>query len=245
MAKIIVVTSGKGGVGKSSCCALLGQALATRGKRTLLLEMDSGLRGLDIMLGNEDKTIYDLADVLEGRCEPIKALAPWPGDANLSLIPAPFDPDFVPNPEDLVRLTKGFSLYFDFVLVDTPAGLGRIFTVCSQVADQALMVVTPDPICVRDGARVADLLYEKGVPSVRLIINRVGVKVYKNQRLLPDLDQVIDDTGVQLIGVVPLSQEVHRATATGGQLARGTLPQRAYDNIAARLCGQYVELAIE
>lgn len=245
MAQIVVVTSGKGGVGKSTVCAQVGQALAGRGKRVLLLEMDSGLRGLDIMLGVENQTVYDLADVLEGRCEPIKAILTSAQGKNLALIPAPYDPTFRPDGGDLVRLTRGLSHYFDFVLVDTPAGLGNSFAVCSRVADRALLVVTPDPVCVRDGGRVADLLFAKGVPQVGLLINKVDPKQNQHSRLIPDLDQVIDSTGVQLLGVIPMEEQIHRAGATGGGVAPHLLAARAFGNIAARLCGEYVELAVE
>lgn len=245
MAQIVVVTSGKGGVGKSSVCVMTGLALARMGKRVLLLEMDSGLRGLDIMLGVEDQTVFDLADVLEGRCEPIKAMTRPQLVQKLALIPAPYDPVFTPDKKDLIRLTKGLSHYFDFVLVDTPAGLGANFEVCVQVADRALLVVTPDPICVRDAGRVADLLYERGLENVGLLINKVGLNQTRSRRILPDLDVVIDSTGVQLLGVIPYEEKVHRGLATGSDLGQGMLAGRAFQNIAARLCGQYVDLAVE
>jgi len=245
MAQIIVVTSGKGGVGKSSTCAMVGAALGRAGKRVLLLEMDSGLRGLDIMLGVEDQTVFDLSDVLMGRCEPIKAIAHSTGCDNLHLISAPYDPSFVPDREDLVRLTRGLSHYYDFLLVDTPAGLGANFDVCARVADRGLLVVTPDPICVRDGARVADLLWERGVTDLRLVINKVGRKPPRGGRIIPDLDDVIDTTRVQLIGVVPYEEQVIRVTSTGSSLSAGLLAGQAYDNIAARLCGNQVGLAME
>lgn len=245
MAQIIVVTSGKGGVGKSSTCAMVGAALGRAGQRVLLLEMDSGLRGLDIMLGVEDQTVFDLSNVLLGHCEPIKAIAHSTSSENLHLISAPYDPAFVPDKEDLMRLTRGISHYYDFVLVDTPAGLGRNFDVCVKVADRALLVVTPDPICVRDGARVADILAERGLTDIRLIINKVGRKPPKGGRILPDLDVVIDTTRVQLIGVIPYEEQVTRAASMGSTLSKALLAAKAYENIAARLCGTQVELAME
>ena len=115
---------------------------------------------------------------------------------------------------------------------------------CTQVADRGLLVVTPDPICVRDGARVADLLYERGLTDLRLIINKVGSKPPKGGRIIPDLDDVIDATRVQLIGVVPYEEQVVSATSLGKNLSSGLLAGQAFRNIAARLCGKQVQLAM-
>lgn len=125
------MTSGKGGVGKSTVSVLLGAALAQAGKRVLLLEMDSGLRGMDIMLGVQDETVYDLSDVLTRRCEPIKAMAACPYMQGLYLLPAPYDHCFIPDQGDLIRLTRGCH-HFDYLLVDTPAGLGRNFQAAAR-----------------------------------------------------------------------------------------------------------------
>lgn len=243
LAQTILVTSGKGGVGKSTVSVLLGAALAEAGKRVLLLEMDSGLRGMDIMLGVQDETVYDLSDVLTRRCEPIKAMVACPYQEGLYLLPAPYDHCFVPDQSDLIRLTRGLAQHFDYMLVDTPAGLGRNFQAAVAVADRALLVVTPDPICVRDGRKVADTLDALGVGDIRLIINKVTPQLAK-MKMLPDLDAVIDGVGVQLIGVIPQENQVMEITAKGRRLPNSTVCHRVFANLAGRLEGMYIPLAI-
>ena len=243
MAQTILVTSGKGGVGKSTTSVLLGAALARRGNKVLLLEMDSGLRGMDIMLGVQDETVYDLSDVLTQQCEPIKAMAACPYQPGLFLLPAPYDHCFVPDQADLIRLTKGLAHHFDYLLVDTPAGLGRNFQAAAAVADRALLVVTPDPICVRDGRKVADTLDLLGVKDIRLLINKVTPQLAR-MKILPDLDAVIDGVGVQLIGVVPQENQVMESGAKGLPLPKSAMCRQVFANIAARVEGEYLPLAV-
>ena len=243
LAQTILVTSGKGGVGKSTVSVLLGAALAHGGKRVLLLEMDSGLRGMDIMLGVQDETVFDLSDVLTRRCEPIKAMAVCPYQPGLYLLPAPYDHCFIPDQGDLIRLTRGLAHHFDYLLVDTPAGLGRNFQAAAAVADRALLVATPDPICVRDGRKVADTLEALGVGNIRLVINKVTPQLAR-MKMLPDLDAVIDGVGVQLIGVVPQENQVMEAAAKGRPLPNSAVCRRVFANLAGRIEGKYIPLAI-
>lgn len=241
MAEIMLVASGKGGVGKSVTCAMLGAELARRGKKVLVLEMDSGLRGMDIIFGVEDAVVFDLADILMSRCPPIKAIMKCPYQNGLELIVAPFDHNFVPNKEDLTVLCKGLSKYYDYLILDTPAGLGKNFDVALTVADKALLVVTPDLISVRDGKKISDVIIASGVHDIKLIINKVDTKAVKTKGIR-DLDDVIDKTGVQLIAVVPFEEKIIEYTSKGEALPIANSAYRAYRNLAARIEGIYTEL---
>lgn len=243
MAEIILVTSGKGGVGKSTVSLLTGAALAKRGKKVLLIEMDAGLGGLDIMFGVEDKSVFDLADVLEGRCEPIKAILECPYQRGLSLLGAPRDPSCELKKKPLTILCKGLTHYYDNILIDAPAGLSCGFTVGADICSRGLVVVTPDPVAVRDGRAMSDLLDRENLVSQRLIINRVGAKFLK-QKLFSDLDEVIDLVGVQLLGVIPEDPELAVRTAKGQPIEEESRSQRIFNAIAGRLMGEDVPLIV-
>ena len=173
-AQCIMVCSGKGGTGKSTVSVLLGACLARLGRKTLLVELDSGLRSVDIIAGVYGRTVYDIEDVLCGRCEGAKAVVPSPLYPGLSVISAPYEGGAV-EAAPLGRLLTAMRPYFDFILLDTAAGMGAPFTAASTVADKALLVLTPDPVALRDGKIVADRLLAGGRPqsAVRLVMNRV------------------------------------------------------------------------
>lgn len=244
MSKITVVASGKGGVGKSTVSVHLGDALTRLGKKVLLLETDSGLRGMDIMLGAGPGAVFDLGDVLSGRCEPIKAIIPADFSENLHLIPAPFDHDFKPDPGDLARLVRGLSHHYDHVIIDTPAGLGKNVDTCLSVATFGLIVVTPDFVCARDAARLASLFRANGKTELGLIINKTDIK-NPHSGGQSDPDEIIDTVGVRLMGVVPDEVGVNICARRGMRLPSSLLAARAFDNIAKRVSGIYTELAVE
>jgi len=156
-----MVCSGKGGTGKSTVSVLLGACLARLGRKTLLVELDSGLRSVDIIAGVYGRTVYDIEDVLCGRCEGAKAVVPSPLYPGLSVISAPYEGGAV-EAAPLGRLLTAMRPYFDFILLDTAAGMGAPFTAASTVADKALLVLTPDPVALRDGKIVADRLRAGG-----------------------------------------------------------------------------------
>ena len=230
MSHIKLVTSGKGGAGKSTVSVYTAAALASPqyGKRVLLLEMDAGLRGLDIMLGASDRTVFDMGDVLESR--------------SLHFMPAPTDRGFCPKADDLRRLCKGLSEYYDYLIIDTPAGLGVGFDVSLSVADSAFLVATPDPISMRDAASVAGLLFEGGIDDTKLIINRIPQR--PAQMPVENLDAVIDAVGVQLIGALPEEREVARCAALGRPLPSESPAAKEFLNIAGRMQGLYIPLDI-
>ncbi|MCI8622239.1 MAG: septum site-determining protein MinD [Provencibacterium sp.] len=242
MSHIKLVTSGKGGAGKSTVCVYAAAGLVRRGRRVLLLEMDAGLRGLDIPLGVSDRTVFDMADVLEGRCEPVKAIVECAWIPELHLMPAPLDRGFCPRTQDLARLCRGLSEYYDYLLIDTPAGLGVGFDVSLSVAHSALLVVTPDPVTVRDASSVAALLFERELSDTKLVINRLPPR--PKQMLVPDLDYCIDAVGAQLIGVIPEERELAVSAAKGRELPEASPARAAFRRIAGRIEGEYSPLPV-
>ena len=161
-----MICSGKGGTGKSTVSVLLGAGLARLGRKVLLVELDSGLRSVDIIAGVYGRTVYDIEDVLCGRCEPAKAIVPSPLYAGLSVISAPYEGGEVAA-VPLGRLLQAVRPYFDLILLDTAAGMGAPFTAAATVADRALLVLTPDPVALRDGKIVADRLLAGGASPKR------------------------------------------------------------------------------
>lgn len=239
MPETIIITSGKGGVGKSTVCTMLGCALAAQGHRVLMLETDCGLRSLDIMNGVDQQTVYDLADILLGTCEPIKAILKSNLADGLFLIPASNKISYIPEQNGLEILLSGLEEYYEYILVDTPAGLGPILDAVMSVAERALVVATPDAISARDAARAASLLRDAGLSS-RLLINQVPKKFVPTPTI-PDLDAVIDLTGLQLIGVIPEDFSLRNCLFTGTPCPPGLLPQ-IFDAIAWRLKGKEIPL---
>lgn len=240
MGRITVVTSGKGGAGKSTVSAGLGHALAAAGASVLLIDGDAGLRGLDLMLGVGQDIVFDLSDIFAGNCEPIRAVYPSGFTPKLSLLPAPVRLEDLCSPNDLRRLCRGFSRHYDFVFIDCPAGTGRGFEAAVTAAESALVVTTPDMICARDAGVVGDLLAERDM-AARLIINRLRVTPVL-QGKMPDLDQIIDTAALQLIGVIPEDEQLAIAGANGQPLPERGVAISCFRNIARRFCGDDVPL---
>lgn len=242
MAKVLAVTSGKGGVGKSTLCVGMSMCFAAQGQQVLLLELDAGLRGVDLMLGISDRIVYDLGDLLEGRCNINRALIPSPFFENLSVIAA--STSSVPMlPEDLLLLIRGLSPYFDKVILDMPAGLGLSIALIPELADLALIVATPDAVSIRDGRQVVENLRRRQFNRHRLIINRVSHRMLKKQ-VIADLDEVIDGVGSQLIGAVPEDEMLALCTLKGERLPEDVPIMRIFSAIARRIDGQYLPLLL-
>ncbi len=241
-AKVIAVTSGKGGVGKSTLTVSLGIAAALNGKRVLLIELDAGLRGMDIMLGLSG-IVYDLGDLLEGRCNINSAIIPSPNVPQLYAIVAPVSMAGPIAIQDLRLLVGGLRGYFDMIFLDMPAGLGLGVRATCVLADLALIISTPDPVCIRDGSQVVRELVSRGFSSHRLLINRVDRRRFHRQ-VINDLDEVIDGVGSQLIGVVPEDPEVTVFSSSGKMPDKKGELQRICRAVCKRIDGEYQPLII-
>lgn len=241
-AKIMMIASGKGGTGKSTLSVLIGAALAATGRRVLLIELDSGLRSVDIIAGVCGKTVYDIEDILSGRCEADKAVVESPVYPRLSVVSAPYAGGEIR--EHALRVLVGkLAEVFDIILLDTAAGMGAPFCAAKAVAHTGLIVITPDLVTMRDGRLVADEMLAADVGEVRLIINKVQVG-RGTANPIKNLDECIDTVGAQLLGVVPDSRRIAMAAACGEALAPGTTEKKVLDFIAARLLGEDAPLIV-
>lgn len=240
MGQITVVTSGKGGVGKSTLSVGIGSALARQNQRVLLVDGDAGLRSLDLLTGIGDRTVFHLGDVFEGRCEPIKAIYESVFCPSLFVIPASVSLEQLCTPQDMLRLCRGFSRYFDQVLIDCPAGIGPGFQAAIAGAERALVISTPDGVCARDAAIVGQLLRQNRIPPY-LIINRLRPSLICGGRG-PDVDEIIDTAGIRLLGLVPEDDDLSVCCSNGQSLPIDCTAIGCFDRIAARLLGEDVPL---
>jgi len=237
---VAVVTSGKGGVGKSTVCLGLSCALAKRGQRVLVIDTDAGLRSLDLMFSLSE-TVYDLADIFAGRCTPQDAIVASPVCENVFVIAAPPSLEALPSPDDMAYLCRGLAEHFDTVLIDCPAGIGRGFYSAVKGADRAVIVATPDAVCARD-AYIASQKLDTLDVSYKMIINRLRPRAVMKGKM-PDIDEIMDLAQVPLLGVIPEDEAVTLATANGKAFDKKSYAAVCFDNIAARFCGEAAPLA--
>lgn len=240
MDAVTVITSGKGGVGKSTVTAGLGAALCSRGRRVLLVDGDAGLGSLDIMLGVTERRVFDISDVVSGAADPDKAVYPCAMEG-LYLLPAPATEEDVVSPDVMRQLVAALSRYYDHVLIDSPAGLGQSFLSAAAAARRALVVATPDPVSLHGAAQVRLRLREIGVTQQRLVVNRFGSADFRAQGFYSDMDAVIDAAGVRLIAVIPEDRTLC-AAAYSGLPSRNSPGAMALGRLAARLEGEQVPL---
>jgi len=238
---IAVVTSGKGGVGKSTVCVGLSCALAERGQRVLVIDTDAGLRSLDLMLDVADVAVHDLSDIFSRECDPQSAICASPLHENVFVIPAPSRLEGLGTPAEMQYLCRGLAEHYDTVLIDCPAGIGRGFRTAIAAADRAILVSTPDMVCARD-VNVASNLLDAQEISYKMIINRLRPRaVMKGQ--MPDIDDIMDMAQVPLLGVIPEDDAVTLATANSQAIPPKSYAAACFKNIAARFCGESVKLA--
>jgi septum site-determining protein MinD len=245
MGRVITITSGKGGVGKTTSTANLGTALAMRGTRVAVVDADIGLRNLDVVMGLENRIVYDLVDVVEGRVRLRQALIKDKRLPELCLLPAAQtrDKDSV-SPEDMVELTRQLRAEFDYVLIDSPAGIEGGFRNAIAGADEVLIVTTPEVSAVRDADRIVGLVEaaEKGLP--RLIINRIKPRLVNRGEML-SVEDVMEILAIDLVGIVPDDETIVTSTNRGEAAVfdQGSQAGQAFLRIARRICGEDVPLA--
>ena len=239
MSTAIVVTSGKGGTGKTSVTGGLASCLAALGHKVLCIDMDIGLRNLDLSLGMSDRALMDFTDVVEGRCSLSRAVVEHPVVKNLFLLTAPLTPRPI-GESAMQALIREAKESFDFILMDSPAGLGSGFRLAVCAADRALVVSTTDPSALRDAQRTVSELRSKLPGRIHLVVNRVQPRLLK--KLQTTIDDAMDTAGLPLIGVVPEDQAVPLAAGKGQPLILFSKKGAAiaYLNITKRLLGQYV-----
>ncbi len=240
-AEIIVVTSGKGGVGKTTTTASLGAALALKGKKTLVVDADIGLRNLDVILGLENRIVFNLVDVAKGVCKPSQAIIRSKKSQNLYLLPASQTDDKDVVNEDEVRMALDkFRKDFHYILVDSPAGIEQGFKNACAGADRALIVTTPEVSAIRDADRVVGLLTAQEIDP-ELLINRIDFNMVRRGDML-SIEDVQDILGIDLIGVIERDESIIVAANTGEPVVYNTKSRAgdAFSKIARRICGEEV-----
>ncbi|KOA20175.1 septum site-determining protein MinD [Clostridium homopropionicum DSM 5847] len=242
MSEAIVITSGKGGVGKTTTTANIGTALASLGKKVVVVDGDTGLRNLDVLMGLENRIVFTLLDVIEERCRVKQALIKDKRFPNLYLLPTAQtrDKDEV-SPEQMLNLVNELKEEFDYILIDCPAGIEQGFENAIIGADRALIVVNPEVTSVRDADRVIGKLDAKGLDNHQLIINRLNQDMVKRGDML-DINDILDSLAVKLIGIVPADEEITVATNKGEPvvLNNKAISGQAFNNIAKRILGEEV-----
>lgn len=240
--RAIVVTSGKGGVGKTTSTANIGTGLALLGHKVALVDADIGLRNLDVVMGLENRIVYDLVEVIEGVCPVRSALIRDKRVENLFLLPAAQtrEKDAV-KPEQMKKLIGELVEEFDYVLIDSPAGIEHGLRNAIAGADEALIVTTPEVAAVRDADRIIGMLEAFDLRNPRLIINRIRPDMVRRGDML-SIDDVIDILRITLIGIVPDDQDIIVATNRGEPVVfdQRTRSGQAYFDIARRIAGEEV-----
>ncbi len=241
-ARVITVTSGKGGVGKTTTTANVGVALALLGKRVVCLDADIGLRNLDVVLGLENRIVYDVVDVIEGRCRLRQALIKDKRLSELYLLPASQKRDkSAVKPDDLVRLCNDLRPDHDFILIDSAAGIEEGFKTAVAPADEVSIVTNPEVSAVRDADRVVGLIEAAEKGPARLIVNRLKPGLVQRGDML-DTSDVLDILAIDLIGIVPEDEGVLISTNRGNPAAFEEKSQagQSFRNIGRRLTGEDV-----
>jgi len=243
MSEVIVITSGKGGVGKTTTTANVGTGLAMLNKKVVMIDTDIGLRNLDVVLGLENRIVYNLVDVVEEKCRLKQALIKHKKYDNLYLLPSAQtrDKDSV-TPEQMKKLVEELRGEFDYILLDCPAGIEQGFRNAIAGADRALVVTTPEVSAIRDADRIVGLLEANELRKIDLIINRLRVDMVKRGEML-SVDDVCDILSVNLIGVVPDDEHIVISTNQGEPLVGSAcLAGKAFESICKRILGEEVPL---
>ncbi|QIZ71773.1 septum site-determining protein MinD [Oxynema aestuarii] len=245
MSRIIVITSGKGGVGKTTCTANLGMALAKMGRNVAVIDADFGLRNLDLLLGLENRIVYTAVEFLAGQCRLEQALVKDKRQPRLSLLPAAQNrmKDAV-TPEQMKQVVGQLTDKFDYILIDSPAGIEQGFQNAISGAKEAVIVTTPEIAAVRDADRVVGLLEANGVRRINLIVNRIKPAMIEANDMM-SVDDVREILAIGLIGVIPDDEKVIVSTNRGEPLVlaeeNSCFARSAFENIARRIEGEQVD----
>ena len=243
MSEVIVITSGKGGVGKTTTTANVGTGLAKEGKKVVLIDTDIGLRNLDVVMGLENRIVYNLVDVIEGNCRINQALIKDKRYPTLYLLPSAQTRDKTAvSPEQMSKLTDQLKDEFDYILLDCPAGIEQGFMNAIAGASRAIVVTTPEVSAVRDADRIIGLLNANEIKKTELVVNRLRYDMVKRGDMMSS-DDVVEILAVDLLGVVPDDENIVVSTNQGEPLVGSkSLAGQAYENICKRIMGEEVQL---
>ncbi len=246
MGEVIVITSGKGGVGKTTTTANLGAALAMQGKKVCLVDTDIGLRNLDVVMGLENRIVYDIVDVVEEKCKLRQALIKDKRFSELFLLPAAQTRDKTAvNEEQMKVLTNTLKEEFDYILIDCPAGIEQGFKNAIAGANRAIVVTTAEISAIRDADRIIGLLESSEIKNPELIVNRLKPNMVRRGEMM-DVDDIVDLLSIGLVGVVPDDEYVVTQTNKGEPVVqnRKAPSGKAYLEIARRVLGENIEVTI-
>ena len=246
MGEVIVITSGKGGVGKTTTTANLGASLAIAGKKVVLVDTDIGLRNLDVVMGLENRIVYDLVDVIEEKCKLRQALIKDKRFEELFLLPAAQTRDKTAiNEEQMKELTEKLKEEFDYVLIDCPAGIEQGFKNAVAGADRAIVVTTAESSAIRDADRIIGLLESSEIKNPELIINRLRPNMVKKGEMM-DVEDIVDLLSIDLIGVVPDDEYIITQTNKGEPVIKNKKAPsgKAYIETARRILGENIDVSI-
>ncbi len=242
MGEVIVITSGKGGVGKTTTTANLGTGLALQGKKTVLIDTDIGLRNLDVVMGLENRIVYDLVDVVEGTCRLKQALIKDKRFDGLFLLPAAQTRDKnAVSPEQMKKLCLELKEEYDYVLIDCPAGIEQGFKNAIAGADKAFVVTTPEISAVRDADRIIGLLEANDIRNPRLIINRLRPDMVRKGDMMT-IEDILDVLAIDLIGVIPDDENIIISTNRGEPAVAEakSFAGQSYRDITRRILGENI-----
>lgn len=241
MSEVIVVTSGKGGVGKTTTTANIGYALAKHGFEVLLIDTDIGLRNLDVVMGLENRIVYNLVDVIEGNCRYTQAIIRDKQCEGLSLLAAAQTRDKTAvSPEQMVKLVSLLKPEYDYIIIDCPAGIEQGFKNAIAAAKRAIVVTTPEVSAIRDADRIIGILNANEIPRIDLVINKIRLDMVKRGEMMSE-DDVIEILGVNHIGSVYDDENIVITSNRGTPIAtKNCVAGRAYEQIALRICGQSI-----
>ncbi|MDR2903712.1 MAG: septum site-determining protein MinD, partial [Clostridiales bacterium] len=244
MGEVIVVTSGKGGVGKTTSSANIGTGLALLNKRVALVDADIGLRNLDVVMGLENRIVYDIIDVIEGNCRLKQALIKDKRYQNLFLLPAAQTKDKnAVSPEQMQKLCEQMKEEFDYIIIDCPAGIEQGFKNAVAGADRAVVVTTPEVSAVRDADRIIGLLEAAEIRNVMLVLNRIRPDMVKRGDMMA-LEDVTDILAIGVLGIVPDDESIVVSTNRGEPCVAddNSKAGQAFRNITKRVIGEEVPL---
>src|SRR5574344_1898853 len=246
MGEVIVITSGKGGVGKTTTTANLGSSLALEGKKVALIDTDIGLRNLDVVMGLENRIVYDIVDVVEGKCKLRQALIKDKRFEQLFLLPAAQTRDkSAINEEQMIELTSKLKEEFDYILIDCPAGIEQGFKNAIAGADRAIVVTTAEISEIRDADRISGLLESSEIRNPELVINRLRPNMVKKGEMM-DVNDIVDLLSINLIGVIPDDEYIITQTNKGepAVVNKKAPSGKAYIEVARRILGENIEVTI-